>query len=491
LLNEWVRPGWFGLVRFFEFWDIALLHRISEILSEFGREKRSVYSLDNIRLALEAVGNPQSELQSLIVGGTNGKGTSSVLLTAGLVEAGFKVHTYLSPHLYSPTERFLENGIAISEPELEQWLESQLEIARKFKLSYFEVLTLISFLRAKQAGADFLVLEVGLGGRLDATNLCDPIASLIATVDLDHQEILGDTVSKILDEKLQIVRPEGLLFTGIRDEGLVQQIEKYCMEVDAIPYYSRELSATVQAAGVWGQRVLINGYTFELSCPTFATLENAKTSLLLLRILFPKISLDVWRAGFRRAVMPARFEFLQQSPRVILSGDHNPQAMTGMLASLAEYKTTGKLHTLAAFSVDKNYDEMIPLLKQASDTFTLAALSGAVVPDSYATYGVTEGKPAELAAALLARCTPEDTLLIAGSLYLAGEVRPVWSHSIRFLLSDEEVLRRYSPLPDPAIAAKAPTGAKVQMPGRASEGEARLPHRLPTSTHRTPVNLNP
>ena len=467
------------------------MHRINEILSEFGREKRSVYSLDNIRLALEAVGNPQLELQSIIVGGTNGKGTSSVLLTAGLVEAGFKVHTYLSPHLYSPTERFLENGVAISEAELEHWLESQLEIARKFKLSYFEVLTLISFMRAKQAGADFLVLEVGLGGRLDATNLCDPIASLIATVDLDHQEILGDTVSKILDEKLQIVRPEGLLFTGIRDEALVQQIEKYCLDVDAIPYYSRELSATVQDAGLWGQRVLINGYAFELSCPTQAMLENAKTSLLLLRILFPKISLDVWRRGFRRAVIPARFEILQETPRVILSGDHNPQAMSGLLAALATYKTAGKLHTLAAFSADKNYDQMIPLLKQVSDTFTLTSISGSPVSDSYAGHGVSKGSPAELAVELRSRCKPEDTLLIAGSLYLAGEVRPVWSHSIQFLLSDEEVLRRYSLLPDPATAAKAPKEARGRMPGRASEGEARLPHRLPTSIPRTPASPNP
>ncbi len=467
------------------------MHRITEILGEFGREKRSVYSLDNIRLALEAVGNPQLDLQSIIVGGTNGKGTSSVLLTAGLVEAGFKVHTYLSPHLYSPTERFLENGIAISEAELEHHLESHLEIARKFKLSYFEILTLISFVRAKQAGATFLVLEVGLGGRLDATNLCDPIASLIATVDLDHQEILGDTVSKILDEKLQIVRPEGLLFTGIQDESLVQQIEKYCLHVDAIPYYSRELSAKVVEAGVWGQRVLINGYTFELSCPTRATLENAKTSLLLLRILFPKISLDVWRAGFRRAIVPARFEILQESPRVILSGDHNPQAMAELLASLVQYRTTGELHTLAAFSVDKNYDEMIPLLKQVSDSFTLSTLSGVTVPESYAAHGVTPGKPSELAVELLARCKREDTLLIAGSLYLAGEVRPVWSNSIRFLLSDEEVLHRYSLLPDPAIAAKAPKAARVRMPGRASEDEARLPHRPPTSIPHTPVSPNP
>lgn len=467
------------------------MQRINEILGEFGREKRSVYSLDNIRQALEAVGNPQLELQSIIVGGTNGKGTSSVLLTAGLVEAGFKVHTYLSPHLYSPTERFLENGVAISEAELEQWLESQLETARRFKLSYFEVLTLISFMRAKKAGVDFLVLEVGLGGRLDATNLCDPIASLIATVDLDHQEILGDTVSKILDEKLQIVRAEGLLFTGIRDEALVQQIERYCLEVDAIPYYSRELSAKVQSAGVWGQRVLINGYPFELSCPTLATLENAKTSLLLLRILFPKISLDVWRRGFRRAVMPARFEFLQQSPRVILSGDHNPQAIAGLLAALAAHKTTGKVHTLAAFSADKDYDQMIPLLKQASDTFTLTALSGAAVSDSYTQHGLSQGKPAELAVELLARCQPEDTLLIAGSLYLAGEVRPVWSHSIQFLLSDEEVLHRYSLSPDLAIAAKAPPEVKVRMLGRASEGGAPLPHRLPTSTPRTPVSPSP
>lgn len=408
--------------------------RPEEILREFGREKRGHYSLDKISAALESVGNPNRTVYCLIVGGTNGKGSCSLLISSALREAGFQVDTYLSPHLQSPCERFLRNMAPISEAELVEWMERALPTARQHELSYFEFLTLIAFMRAGAEKTQFLVLEVGLGGRLDATNLCDPIASVISNIGLDHQEFLGNDEATILKEKLAIVRPEGLLFTGVTDEKLVQQIEQHCVDIDAIPYYSREVRAKVLESGFWGQRVEINGYPFELTCPTRATLENAKTSLLLMRILFPKLEMEIFQRAFARVVLPARFETLQEHPRVILSGDHNPQAVQCLLETLAPLRGQADVHTYAAFSPDKDFESMIPRLTEISKSFTLGFIPGfeTSMPESYQKHSPDSRPASEVVGEIIANAKPDDIVLIAGSLYLAGALRPRWKESVFF-----------------------------------------------------------
>lgn len=474
--------------------------RIQNILAHLAPERpafsrgqtRLPYTLDRLKEALAYLGNPEKSAKSLIIGGTNGKGSTTLFISAGLKSAGFKVHTFLSPHLSSVTERFLENLEPVDAGSLASSLESYWPVAQKFSLSYFEFLTLVSFMRAKEAQVDFLVLEVGLGGRLDATNLCDPIASVISNIGLDHQEILGTDLPSILKEKLGIVRSEGLLFTGVSDPQLINQIEAHCLEIDAIAYYSRELRAEVIEKTLTYQKARINGYPFELSNPSQTTLENAKTALLALRILFPKYPVETFANGFKKVLLPARFEVLQEAPLTLISGDHNPQAMESLLKTLKLLPKSSRLFVLAAFSADKDFSSMIPALKKKAHQFLLTYIPGSFgkMPEKYLEYGPIHRPYSEILEEITSQMQKEDVLLITGSLYLAGEVRSFWSPRVQFQLDEKEVLERYNPskaLSNPAIPR---TGAKAQKLVLPSEGEAPLLRRNSISVLRTQANLN-
>ncbi len=189
---------------------------LENLLGERGGERRINYALDRFRKALESVGNPERDVYTIVTSGTNGKGTTSLYLSAALRTAGFEVMTYLSPHLQHPTERFLLNMVPIAEDELTELALEYRKTGNAYELSYFEYLTLLVFVWARKRRPQFLILEAGLGGRLDATNVTDPIACLLTNVGFDHMEYLGDTLEQILEEKLGTLRHESLFFTGVR-----------------------------------------------------------------------------------------------------------------------------------------------------------------------------------------------------------------------------------------------------------------------------------
>ena len=176
--------------------------RLIRYFRGWGEKERINYALDRFQNALKAVGNPEKDVHTLVIAGTNGKGITTLLVSGALARAGFRVCTYLSPHLQSPSERFLWNLSSIEEDELASLGLEFADTARSHELSYFEFLTLLSFIWAKRRGADIHVLEVGLRGRLDATNVTDPLACAITNISLDHQAYLGTTKEQILAEKL-------------------------------------------------------------------------------------------------------------------------------------------------------------------------------------------------------------------------------------------------------------------------------------------------
>lgn len=181
--------------------------RVQAKLETISNERFIHYDLERFQTALNAVGNPQKAVKTLIVSGTNGKGTTTLLLSSAIMETGAKVGTYLSPHLQTPNERLLYNLAPIGSAEFEALIDEMMPTANKFRLTYFEFLTLLAFVWARKRALDFLILEVGLGGRLDATNVSNPIASLITNIDWDHQAYLGNTLEEIFREKFAVVRP--------------------------------------------------------------------------------------------------------------------------------------------------------------------------------------------------------------------------------------------------------------------------------------------
>jgi len=407
---------------------------LETILERIGSEKRIKLGLDRFQQALDSTGNPEKSVQTLVIGGTNGKGSTSLFVSSALFHSGFRVGTFLSPHLQQLNERFLLNLCPISQRELEELGEELAPAAEKFELSYFEFVTLLCFHWAKRSGLDFLVLEVGMGGRLDSTNVTNPIAVAITNIGLDHQKYLGSTLESILEEKLGILRPEGLLFTGVREPELLEKIEKRCADLDAIYYYAKELKVETGHADWGGQTFSLNGYAFQVTNPSSGTIENAALAFLMMRIVFPRIPIPTLQAAFRAVRTPGRMEVVADRPRIVLSGDHNPDGIACLKRSLSTLKT-GRLHTVCAFSPDKPHAKMFEELKGISQEIFLTRNSCHAddLPSDYARLAPLILNPEEAVEKAMHGLGADDTLLVTGSLYLVGELRKLWRSRVEFL----------------------------------------------------------
>lgn len=407
--------------------------RLQGLLQELGGERRIDFALDRFKQALGSIGNPEQSVYTLIIGGTNGKGTTTLFVSSALTRQGFKVASFLSPHLQHPRERFLHNLVPIDEAVLED-LGAEFEpVARKFELTYFEYLTLLCFVWASRARVDFLVLEVGLGGRLDSTNVTEPIACAITNIAMDHEEYLGHSLESILEEKLEILRKEGLLFTHIEEPHLLSRVAAKCEQLDAIYYLAKDVRAERKEVTWSGQLVTLNGYPFELSNPSPGTVKNAALAFHLLRIVFPRISVTTLQKAFHAVKTPGRMEVVAQNPRVVLSGDHNPAGIQCLLDTL-EHLPPGKIRTVCAFSPDKPYKKMVGMLAGISQELVVTQTDRhrGALPENYRDMGRFFAEPKEAVEYALGRASGEDTVLITGSLYLVGEVRGRWKAGVRF-----------------------------------------------------------
>ncbi len=393
------------------------------------------FTLDRFKSVLKFIEYKENSVNTLVIGGTNGKGTTSLLLSSALCLAGHRVATYLSPHLQNPHERFLLNLIPIDDFELESLANDLKPLATRFRLTYFEFLTLVFLVWAERSKVDFVILEVGLGGRLDATNISRPLACAITNISLDHEEYLGNTLESILNEKLGILRPEGLLFTHINQPELLSRIQASCDAVDAVYYFSNQIKRKQIEISWQGQTVLLNGYPFNLTNPSPGSLENAALAFHLLRIVFPKISVPIIQQAFARIRTPGRMEVVSDKPRIILSGDHNPAGLDCLLTTLHSL-SRGKLFTLCAFSPDKPYQKMFRDLQSFSTDIVLTELLRyrTQMPENYR--GLTDNfleTASDALEQILNKCTDQDTILVTGSLYLVGELRGRWRESVRYL----------------------------------------------------------
>jgi len=409
------------------------LLKLETLLDSLGGEKRINYALDHFKAALKSVGNPERDVKSILIGGTNGKGTTTLLISQTLKGHGLNVSTYLSPHLQSPTERILNNLIPIVEKDL---LALALEFettARKFNLTYFEYLTLLFFVQAKRVQSDFSIVEVGLGGRLDSTNVVDPLASILTNVSFDHQALLGNSLEAILTEKLGILRTKSSLFTGVNEVGLRKIIENRCAELDADVHYASEIQTQVNKVSWDGQEITLNGAPFFLTNPSPGSVANATLAFLALKNIFPEIGLSTIQEAFRKTKTPGRFETISLKPRVVLSGDHNP-AGVDCLRDTLKSMSSGKLFTVCGFSPDKPYQEMFNQLKIISDEILLTQIPRLKdkTTAEYRAMGEFEPEANRAVERMLAKMGPSDILLITGSLYLVGDLRKLWADKVTF-----------------------------------------------------------
>jgi len=326
--------------------------------------------LERITALLDAMGNPQKSVRCIHVAGTNGKGSVCAMLDSILRAAGYRTGLFTSPYIRNFRERIRVDGNMIGEDELAEITESIKPYAEALdeKPNVFELITAIGFECFRRHGIDIVVLEVGLGGSLDPTNVIEnPLLSIITGIDFDHTEQLGNTLQAIAAEKAGIIK-EGrpCLFGG--NEGSASRTVRSIAALRHAPFH------TVDRSDYRVTETTLDGTVFDfqnyigLHLPLLGSYQpyNAAIVLTALGILEQEGvngSEEALRQGLREVRWPARFELLSRDPIIICDGGHNPQGISAAVKSLQTYFPEQKARILTAVMADKDYDEMIELLR--------------------------------------------------------------------------------------------------------------------------------
>ena len=397
--------------------------------------------LETIRAACTALGDPQMRFKAIHVAGTNGKGAVCALLDAALRERGLRVGRYTSPHLVRLNERFFLEGVPVDDAILDR-LADRVRLASfsPFRdsqpstlnpqlstpiseLTFFEALTAVAYLLYAEAGVDHAVLECGLGGRLDATNVCNPELCVITKVGLDHCDWLGDTVEKIAAEKAGIVKPGVPVVLGRNEPSVRAVVETRAKEVCAPFFYVPDLATADEIP----ENIPLGG-TFNR--------ENAVTALAALKVLVQDVlhgEFDAWREfvlrGMGKVVWPGRF---QRVGDFIVDGAHNPPAARALRESLERLAPSGtalRLNLIAGFCGDKDVDQVLSILAPvvgkgyAVRTNNPRSLSAEATAAKMRSAGMDAVACDSLADAIRKVSSPmlHPSSLVCGSLFLAGE----------------------------------------------------------------------
>ena len=406
-------------------------------------------SMFGIKPGLEAtaelmrrVGNPEKELAFLHIAGTNGKGSVGAMLECMLRGAGFTTGFYTSPHLVDIRERFRVNGLAVSEEDYatisaELADAARTDTGRGFTFTYFEFTTVFAAMIFARAGVDIVIWETGMGGRLDATNVVAPLASIITGIALDHQAYLGDTIGKIAGEKAGIVKPGVPVFAGtMPDEAYrviaakAEEMKSDCFRVPgAVPgpaSYRFDGERSVQEFEFAGRKITL---------PLLGAMQrrNFRLAAEVLMKLAPKLGVDLDRAfaSLAHCRWPGRCQ--QVTPRLIVDGGHNPDGISALREALAEAFPGETFAVVFAGFKDKDVAGSLKLLAPLAARFVFVPLFESDRPsyngEELRTLARDAGIPVPAEAAgnaaealdLAARDAGHRTL-VSGSLYLVGEV---------------------------------------------------------------------
>ncbi|MCL2887942.1 MAG: bifunctional folylpolyglutamate synthase/dihydrofolate synthase [Elusimicrobia bacterium] len=369
-------------------------------------------NLDAIKAALFALGNPQNDFKTIHVTGTNGKGSTCVMMANILAAAGYKTGLFTSPHLISPCERIQINGKNISARKFEGAIKKILR-AECTPLNYFEILTAAAFYYFRKNKVDYAVIEVGIGGLLDATNVITPSVSIITSVDYDHKDVLGNTLQKIAAQKAGIIKPGVPCVCGVLPKTAQEVIKKTARAAKSPLYF---ISKPQNIRFIPNKNLMhfsAGGETYESGICGAKQPLNAAMCIQTVKLL-PVKSAAV-KKGIRTARLNARFEIIK-TPKstLIIDGAHNPQAMRGVVENI---NLTGYNPAVVfAAMKDKDYKKMLQILRARFKKIIFAKLDNpraAVFPNAIP---VPELIKQAMSGAL------GKIVLLTGSFYLAGEV---------------------------------------------------------------------
>ncbi|MBL8823719.1 MAG: bifunctional folylpolyglutamate synthase/dihydrofolate synthase [Planctomycetia bacterium] len=412
--------------------------------------------LDRMRLMLQLLGNPHEAFRSIHITGTKGKGSTATMIASVLQEAGYRVGLYTSPHLVRVEERIQINSQPIDQSSMIQCMRmvaeacDEVEHRKEMPPTFFEIITAVGMLHFAQQKVDYAVLEVGMGGRFDATNVVMPEVSVITSISLDHIEQLGDTVEKIAFEKAGIIKRGRPVVSGVREPGPAAVIERVAKEQEAPLYrldsefdgmcWPGDIRQNIKPKVMWLGQTTLSPWC-ELSLWGKHQADNAVIALQTLHLLEPqaKLSLEAYQQGMVKAIIPGRLEIVGEKPWLILDAAHNEASIGVLLRWLDSLQAPG-LQLLFAVSKDKQIREMLKLLKgkvkQIVFTRYSSSSRGADPRELLGLWhdiggvGGTVVEPATQAWKYLANQASSDEIVVAtGSVFLVGEIRQLYHPS--------------------------------------------------------------
>jgi dihydrofolate synthase/folylpolyglutamate synthase len=400
-----------------------------------------VFGLANIRNIVQVLGNPHQNLKTIHIAGSNGKGSTAAMIASVLQKSGYRVGLYTSPHILSFTERIQINSESIAERQVARLTErirgaiDEARIPQEF--TFFDFTTAMAFLYFAESGVDLAIVEVGLGGRLDSTNIVMPLVAVVTNISYEHRDVLGYTLSEIAMEKAGIIKQGVPVVTGVTEQEIQGELEGVCRKQEAALYrMGRDFTIESEDGGSLhfrGRRWdlaelrvnLMGKFQIDNAGVALATLETVDE-------LGYTVSRKCIYDALERITWPGRLEVVRERPWVVLDGAHNPAAAEALRTALLENFPYRRCFLLLGIMKDKEVETIVSILAPLSHETVLCkprqdraapperlvrALEavggkGQVIPD------VAEGLDT-----LLSRAGENDLICVAGSFYTIGEAK--------------------------------------------------------------------
>ena len=402
------------------------------------------YDLRRMEELLGRLDNPHLKARTVHIAGSKGKGSVAAMITSALTASGYTAGLFTSPHLHTFNERIRVDGELISAAELVSLvarLKPEVEAVNRNatygRLTTFELITTLGFAYFELKGVDFQVIEVGLGGRLDATNVVQPEVCIITSISFDHTEVLGNTLAEIATEKAGIIKPNSIVVASPHIDEVAQIIEQTCLACPAelvrvgsdVTWQSLGFDSSRQSLRVQGR--LAN---YELSIPLLGQhqLENTATAVAALEVLAEKgfhISGDSITKGLAQVSWPGRLQVLSRRPLIVVDGAHNPDSARKLKQSLEQYFDFDRAILIIGTSSDKDLagivSELVPLFDKVIATHSIhpRAMPTASVVAELSRHGVAAAATEDISIALplaLTLAGEKDLICVTGSLFVVA-----------------------------------------------------------------------
>lgn len=426
----------------FEEAERYLLGTIDESVSP-----RTSYKLDRMRAFLHELGDPHRGRPTIHVGGTSGKGSTSTMIACALKASGRRTGLHTKPHLHSMTERARIDGSPVSRERFASLLDEMMPAierttSRHGRPTFYETLLALAFLYFTQERVEAAVIEVGLGGRLDGTNVVEPVVAAITSVGYDHTEILGETIEEIAFEKAGIAKHGVPLVLAPVTDSARAVIERYAAEVGAPVVHVADV-VRVELDGSQGMRdqmLLVRSargaYRLELPVLGIFQRSNAATAIAVLEQLSEELrpNAEAVARGFAELEIPGRMEVLAGKTVVVFDLAHNAEKAESLTASLRERFSGRRIHYVVAIGESKDARRIIEILSAlpSSFTFTSFTVPGrraippsrlAAIAESLGTWGRTIGDPTEALTVARRKAEIGDVVVVTGSTFIVAELR--------------------------------------------------------------------